>query len=323
VNFGLVNQTYSDLDDDCEDDLTQWQQFDRELLSLNKNANHGIAYKLLFLGRHGEGWHNAAETFYTTPAWNCYYSLIQGNATANWDDAHLTSNGVKQAQTANAFWATRIKLQKITTPQSFYTSPLARCLETSNITWSGLDLGKHKFIPTVKEYLREGISLHTCDHRSNKTWIRANYPSYKIENGFSEFDPLFNGITSESPAAQDLRSKAVLDDIFLSDKSTVISITSHSGGIASILRVLDHIPFSLSTGAIIPVLVKAEYSIGPTSMITGAPWTTSGHCTVSPMTSISTGSCVCPSSAALVITRLVTETPVVSPILTFTPTSRL
>jgi hypothetical protein len=22
------------------------------------------------LGRHGEGWHNAAETYYGTPAWN-------------------------------------------------------------------------------------------------------------------------------------------------------------------------------------------------------------------------------------------------------------
>lgn len=22
------------------------------------------------MGRHGEGWHNAAETFYGTPAWN-------------------------------------------------------------------------------------------------------------------------------------------------------------------------------------------------------------------------------------------------------------
>lgn len=33
----------------------------------NDGSTH---YKLFFLGRHGEGWHNAAETFYGTPAWN-------------------------------------------------------------------------------------------------------------------------------------------------------------------------------------------------------------------------------------------------------------
>jgi hypothetical protein len=27
-------------------------------------------YKVLFMGRHGEGFHNAAESYYGTPAWN-------------------------------------------------------------------------------------------------------------------------------------------------------------------------------------------------------------------------------------------------------------
>jgi hypothetical protein len=34
------------------------------------NKRRGIQYKVLFMGRHGEGWHNAAESFYGTPAWN-------------------------------------------------------------------------------------------------------------------------------------------------------------------------------------------------------------------------------------------------------------
>ena len=35
-------------------------------------------------------------------------------------------------------------------------------------------------------------------------------------------------------------------------------MTSHGGAIGGILRVIGHIPFGLSTGGVIPVLVKAE-----------------------------------------------------------------
>ena len=40
----------------------------------------------------------------------------------------------------------------------------------------------------------------------------------------------------EVPTDEDIRSKTVLDQVFSSDDSTYISVTSHSGEIASILR---------------------------------------------------------------------------------------
>lgn len=49
---------------------TQWQQFAQVVDSLNANAARGTFYKVLFMGRHGEGYHNAAESYYGTPAWN-------------------------------------------------------------------------------------------------------------------------------------------------------------------------------------------------------------------------------------------------------------
>ncbi len=52
--------------------------------------------------------------------------------------------------------------------------------------------------------------------------------------------------------------KTLLDDIFENDKNRYVSLTTHSGSIASILRVLGHRPYRLPTGAILPVLVKAE-----------------------------------------------------------------
>lgn len=54
------------------------------------------------------------------------------------------------------------------------------------------------------------------------------------------------------------RMKKLLDDIFTHDNSTYISFTTHSGSIASLLRITGHREFRLPTGAVIPVLIKAE-----------------------------------------------------------------
>ncbi|KIW66679.1 hypothetical protein PV04_05988 [Phialophora macrospora] len=306
TNFGLINQSYP-TDASNAASLTQWQRFAGLIANLTKTAPAKVQYKLLFLGRHGEGWHNAAESYYGTPAWNCYWSLLDGNATASWSDARLTDNGIAQALTAHDFWLSRIQHEKIPTPQKYYTSPLYRCLSTANLTFSGLPLPSGQpFIPTIKALLRESISEHTCDRRSNKTYIHAQFPKYKFEPGFPETDQLWTGVTAETSTAQDARSKTLLDEIFTTDKSTYLSFTSHSGEIASILRVLGHRSFSLNTGAVIPVLVRAE-SVAGTSTISTQAWTPSPHCTVPPVSSVSSGAnggCVCPGSAAPVTATL-------------------
>lgn len=281
-NFGLLNRTYP-TDNECDKDYTQWQKFAHYVGFLNSKSGRDIQYKVLFAGRHGEGYHNVAETYYGTPAWNCYWSLLDGNGTSVWADAKITPNGVAQAVKANKYWASRISLQKIPTPDSYYTSPLTRCLQTANITFSGLSLPRSKpFIPIVKEKFREGISGHTCDRRGNKTYIHTSFPSYEIEKGFSEQDLLWKADLSEPSADEDIRSKAALDDVFSNDDGTWISLTSHSGEIASVLRVLGHQTFGLSTGQIIPVLIKAETLKSKASPTTTVAWSTISTCSVAP-----------------------------------------
>lgn len=118
---------------------------------------------------------------------------------------------------------------------------------------------------------------------------------------------MWNGVTAESSEAQDVRSTKALGQVFFassSKKETFLSITSHSGEIASILRVLGHRPFKLSTGAVIPVLVKAEKIEGKAPTATSVPWTVSPHCTAPPVASVS--ACICASSAVPVTTVLAT-----------------
>ena len=166
-----------------------------------------------------------------------YWSELEGNGTSVWADAHITPNGIQQALSVNQFWRKLIAEEKITPPQTYYTSPLYRCLETSNLSFSGLPLpNESPFVPTVKELFREGISAHTCDRRSNKTYLAAKFPAYQFEEGFAEQDPLWQKLHSEPSVNQDVRSKTVLDDVFTNDNSTYISVTSHSGEIRSLLR---------------------------------------------------------------------------------------
>ncbi|KAF2643515.1 phosphoglycerate mutase family protein [Massarina eburnea CBS 473.64] len=289
-NFGLIDRSYPS-DSACagsrgSKNATQWQKITHYITTLNNDYDakrNGERYALLFLGRHGEGYHNVAESYYGTPAWNCYWSELDGNGTAVWTDAHLTPTGQEQALSVNRFWNSLITKEKTTPPESYYTSPMYRCLETSNLTFSGLPLPKKTpFLPTIKELFREGISAHTCDRRSNKTYLAENFPKYKFEEGFVEFDPFWQEMHSEPSVDQDIRSKIVLDDVFTNDKSTYISVTAHSGEIGSLLRVLGHRAFGLSTGAAIPVLVKATTVRGESPVTTTIPYPAQKTCALPP-----------------------------------------
>ncbi|KAF2753434.1 phosphoglycerate mutase [Pseudovirgaria hyperparasitica] len=282
VNLGLINRTY-DTDQECGSQKTQWERFEYYVKSLNKKAPNNVEYKVLIMGRHGEGFHNVAETYYGTPSWDCYWAQQDGNGTSTWADARLTENGINQANIAHAFWVNALQNAGIPAPDSYYSSPLTRCLETARITYEGLDLPHNKkFKPVVKEKLREAIGRHTCDRRSSKTYIEQTYPGFHIEKGFSEDDKLWEPVLRETDSARAQRLKEALDDIFTNDDGTFIAVSSHSGAIGSILRVIRHIPFGLVTGAVIPALVKVERIGGtaPTTTILGpTPGTT---CTANP-----------------------------------------
>lgn len=138
---------------------------------------------------------------------------------------------------ANKFWAHSLSEAKIPAPESYYTSPLYRCLATANITFEGLSLPERRpFAPIVKELFREAIGVHTCDRRGSKTSIREAFPDFAFEDGFAEEDPLWDAYVRETNSAMDARTKTVLDDVFGSDDGTYISISSHSGEIGSLLR---------------------------------------------------------------------------------------
>lgn len=260
-NFGLIDRSY---DTDSKTSLTQlpWARFDKYLQSLIITAPKGVTYKVLYMGRHGQGYHNVAESFYGTKDWDEYWSKLEGNGTVIWADAHLTNVGKEQIVEAHNFIKNQLATAKMPAPEKYYVSPLYRCLQTADLTWSGLDVPSNQpFRPTIKELLREENGEHTCDRRSTKTFIHKKYPDWPFEPGFTEKDELWTADHRETHDEHDARTQVFLDELFEKDQSAYVSLTSHSGAIASKLRVLNHREFRLPTGGMIPVLVKATRRI--------------------------------------------------------------
>ena len=70
-NFGLISRQYdTDARSDPWNRHSQWQRFESKVNSLNAHSDRHTQYKVIWFGRHGEGFHNVAESYYGTPAWN-------------------------------------------------------------------------------------------------------------------------------------------------------------------------------------------------------------------------------------------------------------
>lgn len=257
-NFGLIDRDYPD-EDPAHKHLKQWQRFEKHMLHLaNVTADEGTKYKVIYLGRHGEGFHNVGEAKYGTEAWDDYWSKLDGDGELFWDDAHLTEKGKGQALMNNAFFKSQFADKKMPAPEAYFTSPLYRCLQTANLTYSGLDVPEDRpFRPMVKELMREVMGEHTCDRRSSRSVIEAAVPQWRIEHGFTEKDELWQADHRETWAEHDARTRKLLDDVFAHDTHLFVSFTSHSGAIASLLRVLGHVQYKVPTGGMMPLVIKA------------------------------------------------------------------
>lgn len=226
--------------------------------SLASSAPQGTSYKVLFLGRHGQGWHNVAESKYGTAAWDCYYSFLDGYDGLVWADAHLTPLGSQQAKDVHDLWATQLA-QGAPAPENYYVSPLTRTLQTADLSFANLSLPPGKqYKPYVVELLREALGVHTCDRRSTRAEIEKAFPHVAFEPGFSETDALWQPDYREPVSARRYRLAVLLDSIFAGDENTFLSLTSHSGAIASVLEAVGHRAFKMETGGVIPVFLKAE-----------------------------------------------------------------
>lgn len=244
--FGLLDESRN-----------RWAKFITHIQQVNQDADSFTSYKVLFLGRHGEGYHNVAEAKYGSKAWDDYWSKLNGDGELVWGpDPELTSIGKDQVVTARNGWNAELPFG-IPLPQKLYCSPLTRAMQTCDITFR--EIVNTRCVVVVVENCREENGVHTCDKRRTKTYIESTFPAFQIEHGFSEEDLLWEAEVRESRTHVEERAKEVLDMIFNNDGELFVSITAHGGIINAFLAVLGRTSYALPTGGVLPVVVRSVY----------------------------------------------------------------
>lgn len=240
---------------------TSWKEIVEELTRLNKSGGSNVVYKVFFLARHGQGYHNLAHEKYGNDAWNEYWSKLTGDGEIVWGpDPELTQLGIDQATRNNQEWKVQLD-QGAPKPTKFYSSPLSRSIDTLIKTWEDIvQLSNIK--PLIKENIRETTGVHTCDKRSTKSKLSEKYSplGFLFEPGFEEEDIYYKDDVRESVSHHALRVNESFQQIFDENEheNQVIGITSHSGTIRASLLALGHREFAVGTGGMIPVFVKGE-----------------------------------------------------------------
>lgn len=252
-----------------------WKEIMEELERLNKEAGENECYKLLFLARHGQGFHNVCVEKYGMSEWHRKWHAMSTDGEIVWaPDAVLTELGVNQAKENNQAWKDQIA-QGAPIPAKFYVSPLQRSSYTLAYTWN--DIKPQETRPLVTESIRETIGINLCDKRSSKSIIRKRFEKYGfiIEDLLTEEDELFERDTREQLHEQAIRVNGFLQGLFNEDcdpetkitnkklklQNSVISTTSHAGTIRAFIMVLGHRNFTISTGGMIPIVVKGTRKI--------------------------------------------------------------
>lgn len=157
-------------------------------------------------------------------------------------------------------WLSSITTDGLPVPQVLYSSPLARCLQTSLYVLKPVtDAHALPYRPIVKEDLRERWTKHTCDKRRSRAWIAGNWPAYEIEDGFVEEDQLGKQEAEETDAEHRVRCKRALMDVFEKDKGKeVVAWTFHSLALESLLGTLGVPIFKVVPATTIALLVRGE-----------------------------------------------------------------
>lgn len=132
---------------------------------LRASASPNEHYKVLFCGRHGQGWHNVSAERYDPLEWELDWARRNGDGVRTWGpDAELTSLGENQARQVHAGWKRQLA-EGAPRPQRWICSPLTRTADTMRLSFGELLDGE---TPVFTEAIREIYGVHTCDKRRSK-----------------------------------------------------------------------------------------------------------------------------------------------------------
>ncbi|KAF8523171.1 hypothetical protein BU17DRAFT_44214, partial [Hysterangium stoloniferum] len=166
--------------------------------------------------------------------------------------------GSKTSKAVNRAWKEQVK-NGMPLPESLYSSPFTRAAHTALLTFDEILINVEEAFqkrPVVKEKLREVNGVHTCDKRSPRSHIVKLFPQFDIEPGFSEEDELWDANRRETEDELTARLGLALQEIFIEDSKTYISLTIHGGASRALMRAIGARPYQLPTGGTFSILPR-------------------------------------------------------------------
>ncbi|PPQ99271.1 hypothetical protein CVT26_014104 [Gymnopilus dilepis] len=239
-----------------DDSAERWTTFWRSIKQLNEYANGSIVYKVVFFGRHGEGWHNLHSSNKKTALKN------EDNGDLQWD-ASLTQKGFLQAFNVQAVWAAEESLPnntEIGIPDLSFCSPLTRCLITHTITFAP-QLQDSRLHSVVDDLFREKIVSDPESRRRSKDYVNLRFNSLTVSQDFQPgMDLRWNGRDGESVDDVNTRATAILQKIFWEkqENKIFVSITGHHDITRAIFFELgkDLSSYYLHPGHVVPIICR-------------------------------------------------------------------
>ncbi|KAJ9128176.1 hypothetical protein QFC24_000468 [Naganishia onofrii] len=228
TGFGLLDETPD-----------RWNKFKASVEKLQREAPENVKYKVMFCGRHGQGWHNFGASKYDPVSWELDLTKRNGDGEIVWGpDAELTPLGEKQALTVQEGWKRNLALGA-PMPEVWFCSPLTRTAETMRLSFGDILEGK---TPIFVEAFREIFVLTIVGIPQFQSYLQERYPTYEFEPGFAEEDPWWKPDERELETNRRERLRNAMFKLFDENDQTLV---------------LHHRPYSLETGEMIPVIVKA------------------------------------------------------------------
>ncbi|KAK7946149.1 uncharacterized protein PG986_010470 [Apiospora aurea] len=278
---------------------SQWKRLEDHVAKLNRECDSHESYKVIYVVRHGRGVHNVVMDAVGSK-WKEKWALVDGarldelpemselpashgdkDGRINWVDSPLVHKGREQARELARDWVKWNRENGMPIPGTIYTSPMVRCLETTELIYSDVLRENGRNIqPVIKENLRERLTNHTCDRRRTRSSIEKNFPKFYFEPGFKEEDTLWRArstdgsTTAETDDEHTARKQRLLEDIFDTDNSHFISLTTHSYAISGILASVGSPPLRVKEGSMLAMLIKAEKEPPPMNGNTSGGGTT-------------------------------------------------
>jgi broad specificity phosphatase PhoE len=196
----------------------------------------GRRIKVVYLVRHGEGWHNVKEREVGTARWEAEFARSMAFL-----DAELTPFGIADAQ-RKGVEPLAAELAKGMPPiDRVVVSPLSRAIQTAQHFFGEPSLALAPTPFTTFELCRETLGVHTCDKRRTLSELRRKFPDVNFDYKAAitdEQDALWQPEHRETDAETRARAREFLKQLFALVPERHVAVVAHSGFICAACEVV-------------------------------------------------------------------------------------